>query len=188
MNRQTLNRWYNIDQLEQQAQPDIVRQWLGAVGSMTHAMRSLTEEQLQLQLLSSAPQQVHSEEAELLGALTSIELFTREVLMQQEEEALLYGRSIFPASLADVDLATIENLGTEPLGEVLFKLKEAPRLSMQFAMLDKNNYLYQALNQHLIQSEPLFARRSLFDYQGQHVLVQEVFLTPHPIYALVNCD
>ena len=188
MNRQFLNRWHNSEELAQQGLPDIVHQWLGGAGSMTHAMRNLTENQLELKVLSSEPQLVCSDEASLLGASPAEPLLTREVLMQQDGEPLLYGRSVFPASLPEQDLARIQSLGSEPLGELLFSLNEQPRMSMQYAMLDQQTYLYQALAKHLPQSEPLYARRSLFKYQQDQVLVQEVFLTAHPVYALVNCD
>lgn len=155
---------------------------------MTRAMRSLTDDQLELKLLSSEHQLVGEDEASLLGLNSAQSLLTREVLMQQDNEPLLYGRSIFPDSLATDALATIESLGTKPLGDILFQLSDEPRLSMQYAMLDEQTYLYQALNKHIPQSEPLYARRSIFQYQQQRVLVQEVFLTAHPVYALINCD
>ena len=57
---------------------------------------------------------------------------------------------------------------------------------MQYALLDKQAYLYQSLSRYLPQSKPLYARRSIFKYHQDNVLVQEIFLSPHPVYALAK--
>lgn len=188
MNFRLLNNWYNSDALRQLDFPDLVRQWLSSSGSMTLAMREVTENQLDIKLLSSGMQMISEQEAQLLGIDSDSEVFTREVLMQQEGESLLYGRSIFPSTVPEHAMQVIRELGNEPLGEVLFQANEQPRLSMQYAMVDGDMYLYESLERYLPQTEPLYARRSLFCYHNELVLVQEIFLTEHPINALVKSE
>ena len=188
MNFKLLNNWYNSDALRQLEFPELVRQWLSGSGSMTLAMRELTDNQLTIRVLSSGMQTINEQEAHLLGIDSDAEVYTREVLMQHEGESLLYGRSIFPATLSEQAMRTIKGLGDEPLGEVLFEANKQPRLSMQYAMVDSAMYLYQSLAKHLPQTDPLYARRSLFCYHDELVLVQEIFLTEHPINAVVSSE
>ncbi|MAD53512.1 MULTISPECIES: chorismate lyase [unclassified Idiomarina] len=106
----------------------------------------------------------------------------REVLLKLDEQPFVFARSVFPISAADHENLNLGELGTQSLGQSLFNQSDLKRSTFEVTQLPLDHGVSQINRHYYQQNEAIWGRRSLFNTQGQHVLVSEFFLSPVPIY------
>jgi chorismate--pyruvate lyase len=173
------NHWLSLDKLNDFELSDRLVTWLSHVGSMTRFIKSHTDA-FRLEVLTAGPQRADTLERQLLNLAKDKPTYIREVKMSADNQAWLFGRSIFPLDLVNSDNGAVQTLGETPLGRLLYAQEGQPRLSIEVALLDRSNPLIQRLDC----DGPLYARRSIFRYHSDKVLVQEIFLEEHPVYSI----
>jgi chorismate--pyruvate lyase len=98
----------------------------------------------------------------------------REVVLRLDDRAVVFARSVFPASSLDGPLLHLRRLANQSLGAFLFARPDMRRSPFELALIDGNSsYLPPALHQRV----PAWARRSCFVVAGKPLLVSEVFLS-----------
>ena len=89
---------------------------------------------------------------------------------------MVYARTVIPETTLVGEYKKLTELGTQPLGEILFADKSAYRSNMRYAKISTDCDLYnQVFNSNDVNSE-LWARQSLFYIKDNPLLIIEVFL------------
>lgn len=137
--------------------------WLESKGSLTAALIDLSNDDFKVIVLSEEVTTAHTHEQTKLKNKSDQDSLIREVELHIHNKAVVFARSIIPLTLVNHHENSLANLGTKPLGHLLFK-EGRPRASRRdFAHVEIDN-------------ESIHARRTPYEYQGYQVLVSEFFL------------
>ena len=106
----------------------------------------------------------------------------REVFLHCDDLPVIFAQTEIPLSTLTQELA---DLGSDSLGNILFKDKTMRRGPIEVAQLTEKsqlNTLCESIKQNC--SHPLWVRRSLFYLNNKPLLVSELFLPASDIYSL----
>lgn len=158
--------------------PPALAPWLLDRDSMTQRLRQCCGSHFHLQLHSQVWAAATLNECHALGIPSRERVLVRQVLLCCDRRILMVARSLFPiSSFRGHGRALRPKLGPKPLGDWLFKPPYATRSPLQLAKLSKKNQEYQWAAS-LVQGtlpDTLWARRSIFHWRGQPLLVLEAF-------------
>lgn len=154
------------------------RDWLLDPDSLTAKLKRHCTN-FQVQLLGQREAPLLADEQVWLGPQQSC--IVREVILWCDGQPWVFARSVFPFSALAQQQLRLEDLGTKPLGEHLFKQPDLVRSAVEvssFAASTKVGKLHQQLG---YPATTLWGRRSRFTAAEQHVLVAEVFIGASPL-------
>ncbi|WP_017443664.1 chorismate--pyruvate lyase family protein [Gayadomonas joobiniege] len=148
--------------------------WLVDQGSLTARLKSFYNS-FSVQVLG---------ERWLSGENDEQKYYIREVLLIADQKARVYAHTQIPKACIEHN-QTLTELGSQPLGEFLFKQGDLSRGPIEYAQINKNEPIYELAQQLTSKKMPeqLYARRSNFILNGQTLSVCEVFLTDSPLYT-----
>ena len=188
------NKWFSLADFQQcltdSNDNPALYLWLADYGSMTSQLKSLTDSDLNVHVLS--PDNLVSTESE--RAFLNLDIdekpYIREVIMSVEGKSWLYGRTVIPNQTLQGDGEQLMHLGNQPLGKLLFKQEKHCRQFIEVAKITSNHELYPSYDKQLDdfsinklsqKNQPLWARRSMFSFKDCSLMVQEVFLPNCPL-------
>lgn len=157
--------------------PHRVREWMQLSSSMTRQLQQRVGSDVRVRVLSSGLGRLLDGEARLLQ-VAGRSGFVREVCLYRGEEGLLVARTVFSSKRLMSDFA-LSSLGTRPLGELLFENGNAARwTAREFALLKPGSALFPLIGRCRLRNRlrPCWARRTVFEYCGEPLLVTEIFL------------
>ena len=126
-------------------------------------------------------------EGRLLGMRRGETALVREVELLGRDTPWVFARTLIPASSLRGGARRLANLGSKPLGAVLFSDPGMRRGSTQIARLLPRHPLYGAATVSLANKpEELWGRRTLFYLAGKPLLVNEIFLPDLPLGTKEN--
>ncbi len=112
------------------------------------------------------------------------EIFSREVLIQNDHQFFMFARTILPKVLLDTELFELFHLKNRPLGSALFNYANMQRDDFYFTALIPGMYLHDkttsATQTNFLE---LQARYSVFTLNTHSLLLTEVFLPDILNYA-----
>lgn len=144
------------------------KEWLIHSQSLTAKIRSLCP-QMDVVVLSEKWQRPLPSEAQKLGMTQHEFAWVRCVILKCQGENWVYARTVIPKMQAGNPWFVLKRLGNQPLGEVLFKLKQVERSPFNVIKTP------QAWP-HLPKAEVRYGRQSVFIQQTAKLLLTEVFL------------
>lgn len=160
------------------------RAWLTGEGSLTARIRARCDHfavrvQRQRLLLPNA------DERALLGILPREHAWIREVLLEADGVPVVFAHSVLAQQHARGPWQIFGRIGARSLGGALFADPRVARRPLHYRRLDARHPLYRAAVRDAaldVATAPrhLWARRSVFDRDGQTLLVCEVFLPGIP--------
>lgn len=166
--------WINADKLVQICPNPEHQAWLLERGSLTHKLRQ-TCPTLKVNVLSESFASPLADEAKKLHIETNYQAWLRCVQIECENQPLIYARTVIPHFNAKNPWFKIQQLGNQPLGEILFS-----QIKMNQSNLQRSEFEF-CLSEHWphqpADSQSHFARRCLFQKNGYSLLLTEVFLT-----------
>jgi chorismate--pyruvate lyase len=120
-------------------------------------------------------------EAHHLAISFHTRVFSREVVLQCGEHALVYARTVIPARTLKGRLSRLAKLGEKPLGEILFTDSHIQRRDLEIARLQPGELLFEKARLAMTDAQSaavnaIWARRSTFAYHVKRLLVSEIFL------------
>ena len=178
------NQWLSLFELELTGIDNNQLHWLSDYGSMTERLQSYALDPLKVELVTAKRQKVTAEERHFLALAQHEWPYVREVIMQVDNKPWLVGRTVIPGSTMDNKGRVLTMLKTKPLGPMLFDRKLDARQFIEVAAIDENHDLFPNFKQIMpnLETVPkrLWARRSLFVFENNPLLVQEVFLPSCP--------
>lgn len=143
-----------------------LKEWLLCPGSLTHKLKQHCDT-FQVELLH---QSHHT-------SVNTEPFWAREVLLYLDGIAWIYARTLIPHTLMQNPDAGLMQLGSQPLGELLFA--DNPFETGQLQLLHfRHNPSFADLCRQLQQTAPnsFWGRQRLFHYHHQSLCVTELFL------------
>jgi chorismate--pyruvate lyase len=168
-----------------------LKDWLLDQGSLTARLkRNCTS--FSVELLGQETQLCHASEAnEFIKADEPV--LVREVLLYCDDIPQVFARSLIPLSSLTGEEQALANLGTQPLGQVLFNNPSLKRKQIELSVFDRSSCVAQlALAVNKTNNNPknviideLWGRRSVFIVENKPLMVAEVFLPQALAYQTV---
>lgn len=122
----------------------------------------------------------HHRDCLLLGMSAGTWLWQREILLGNRHP-WLYGYTMTLPSTRSRTLWDLHHIGTKPLGEKLFTTSGVQRVLFEVGMIHPDHYLWRQVKaMHDDISDSLWGRCSLFNYQGNALLLYEILLPNCP--------
>ncbi|CAI3924068.1 4-hydroxybenzoate synthetase (chorismate-pyruvate lyase) (UbiC) (PDB:1FW9) [Commensalibacter communis] len=164
-------KWSTYSELSTQLS-NIEIDWLFNQGSLTKRLVELSDNQFSLEILSEKTQKLRQDECDYLNISSSSQQSVREVLLKGKEIPWVYARSIILCNNIDQnDTSILINIGTNPLGSILFEKDQFDRSVIEVTKYPANLLSFEHSD------NDLWARRSKFNSDTHIVLVQEIFLS-----------
>lgn len=152
--------------------PFPLKHWLLDKGSLTAKLRQ-TCPKMNVKVLSETWQLPMAEEAKLLGLSYNQKAWVRCVVLHCQGQPLVYARTVIPNCQAGNPWFGLKQLGNQPLGEVLFQLKNIRRSHFEISEIKGRRWPQL---KGFDRSDTL-ARRSIFWKKQAPLLLTEAFLT-----------
>ena len=165
-------RWYRRHQLFNQAIPSSLLPWLFDASSLTARMIELCGKDFSVQVISQHWQKLNAEEASAMSLKHVRSALVRQVLLCCGDQPLVYARTIIPATTIQGAQRRYANMGSRPLGAMLFADRTMRREGVQVARLPAKH----EANKYTKIAGPVWGRRSVFRVAGKPLLVSEYFL------------
>ena len=149
--------------------------WLDKPGALTASLRNLG--QLTLAVQAERATTLHTEERWMLD---EPQAWVREIVMSLDQHPMVCARSFCTVTAADDQWASIKNLGTKPLADILYNDPEVSRSSFCYRLNSEEDSALAPLAQQTFHTQaltPLYARCSRFMRHNQALIVIECF---HP--------
>lgn len=151
--------WVNLNHVALHAVPQIWQDWLSDAGSLTQLIANKTQSTVSVEVLNDHNQNLLKDEALLFDKPLN-RCRIREVYLCVNEVPVVFARSILPTSSSTGINRDVLQLGSKPLGEVLFKKGKAPILLRQITEVPGLGW----------------GRRSLYQLRGHPILITEFFM------------
>ncbi|MBL4711460.1 MAG: chorismate lyase [Gammaproteobacteria bacterium] len=165
-------RWYRRHQLFNQTLSPVLYDWLFDSSSLTARMINLCDNDFSVRLISQNRQIMDAEEASAMSLANVHSALIRQVLLCRGDCPLVYARTVIPVTTIQGAQRRYANMGSRPLGAMLFADRTMKREAVQVAKLPAS---HQA-NSYSTIDAPIWGRRSVFRVASKPILVSEYFL------------
>jgi chorismate--pyruvate lyase len=155
--------------------------WLFDPGSLTRRLRQCCPDRFQVRVLRQGWSRPGRDEARVLRLRPNARTWTREVQLFCGDQPWVFARTLIPAATLRGRGRRLTQLGSRPLGEVLFSDPGVQRGPVEIARIVTGQRLHQCAVAGF--AEPpaaIWGRRSIFRIDGQPLLVCEIFLPDLP--------
>ncbi len=125
-----------------------------------------------VQVISQKWQKLDAEEATAMALNDVQSALVRQVLLCCGDTPLVYARTVIPATTIQGAQRRYANMGSRPLGAMLFSDRTMRREAVQVATLPAKH----AAHKYAKTAEPVWGRRSVFRVADKPILVCEYFL------------
>ena len=166
------------------------RPWLGLRGSLTAALKQLSNGRFHVKILRQYWGQAHPGESRALRLDPRALCLIREVILFGNHQPWVFARSILPEQTLTGSLRCLRGLDERPLGEILFANRRIQRGALEAArILPPHSHLSGVATWLSTAADPvdlsnadapLWGRRSVFALGRRRLLVAEWFLPGFP--------
>ena len=167
-------RWQTGRRLRRGQVPDSLRHWLLEPGSLTQHLRRCCGGRFHVQLLGQQLSRPLRDEASALGRPPHELALVRQVRLCCDGQVWVFARTVIPLPSLKGGHKRLTQLGTRPLGELLFADPGMQRSEVEVAPLPPAHPLHPLSG--ATTGEGLWGRRSVFTLYHQPLLVSEFFL------------
>lgn len=151
--------------------------WLSDDGSLTRSVIASCRGKFKVDVVAQGQGSALPSEAALLSAGPAQATVVREVHLYCGRRAWVFARTLLPMRSLRGPVHALTQLGRRPLGEVLFSDPTTRRLCVEVARITPRHRLFARATAHLRHPpEAIWGRRTLFEYGGENILVNELFL------------
>jgi chorismate--pyruvate lyase len=163
--------------------PQSHQSWLLDEKSLSKKLRDYTHNAISHQLILAEWAHAHLDECQALTIKPTTETWAREIVWNHGQQAWVCARVVIPKHSIEnnSELQKILQMHSQSLGDFLFANAELKRSAFEIAHLPTNHFYSlwaHQLTEQTASTKPLWARRSIFYYQSEPILVTEIFLTP----------
>jgi chorismate--pyruvate lyase len=166
------------------AYPPGLADWLFDAGSLTRRLRRACPRRFQVRVLRQGRMRPSREEARALTLRPDAWTWIREVQLLCGDRPWVFARTLIPAATLNGRGRRLTQLGTRPLGEVLFADPGVCRGPVEVARIVAGQVLHQrAFSGFIEPPDAIWGRRSVFRIDGRPLLVCEIFLPDLPVFT-----
>jgi len=145
--------------------------WISSQDSLTNMLNVFSNNTMQVNVIRESWCKPSAYEAKKLNIAVSNWAFIREVELICNDQVMVFARSVIPRKVYIENRSTLGNLGTQPLGHLLFRQAR------------QRNRLRDICSTHIEHKANLiYGRATPYAYNGGEILVQEFFVNT----ALIN--
>ncbi len=151
--------------------------WLYDPASLTARLIAACDQQFRVQVLSQGWGTPFHNEIKRLGLRARHKALIREVYLYCGDTPWVFARTVIPRSTLIGKQKYLANLGSKPLGAILFADPHMRRDQFEVACITPGEYLYNAATQASAKKPgQIWGRRSVFYLSNKPLLVNEIFL------------
>lgn len=159
-------KWQTDTTLNRFFLPEKLKFWMCDKGSLTTSLRSISENNFEVEVINQGKTLPCWHERKILKSLPNVVAVIREVNLKLHGVPVIYARSVIPLELALPGRFGLNNLGTTPLGHLLFRDGRIRNSRREFTKITKTSNL----------PDEVFGRRTPYEYRNSSILVSEFFL------------
>ncbi len=169
--------WHREHPFFKNISPPTLQPWLTSRGSLTHALICTCTDHFSVKVLKESWEKPTPSEQRALKLKPNSLAFVRQVHLYCGEKAWVYARTVIPKQTLQGELQKLTQLGTRPLGAILFANKHIQRGALALAKIPAKHSLHKrALLYSPKASTQIWGRRSLFYIANKPLIVSEIFL------------
>ncbi len=165
--------WYSRRQLSTQHIQSEARSWLFDSSSLTARLIRICPGQFHVELLSQSVSKPTLDESRVLNICHGRSALIRQVRLYCGDTAVVYARTVIPMTTLQGAQRRYANLGSRPLGAMLFADRTMQRDEVMVSRLTAGDVLYASTN---VKTGDIWGRRSIFRVGGKPLLVSEYYL------------
>ena len=120
MKLKQISSWISYQEMDNELRDKYIKSWLIEDGPITKRIKS--SERFKLNLLKDEIDIVNNLDTDFLGKDLG-EIKTREVILMGNNVPIVFARSLIPLSTIENGFSKLGELGTKPLGDILFEKK-----------------------------------------------------------------
>ncbi len=175
----TRMQWRRGKQLSRATPVAGLRQWLFDSGSLTRRLQQACDGCFRVRVESQGWARPRLDEYRALGLRWGRVALIREVHLLCAEQPWVFARTVIPLSTLRGPERRLAQLGSRPLGAVLFADPHMQRDPVEVACIRPGSRLYAAAVQG-VRRRPaqIWGRRSVFRLGDKPLLVSEIFVLP----------
>jgi chorismate--pyruvate lyase len=155
--------------------PQNLQSWVYETGSLTQRLRNFYGSGVAVKILFQQWQKPFLSESQRLQLPDYHYSLVREVLLHVDNKPLIVARTILPQATITTAQRKLSNLGTRPLGEVIFSYPNLARLETDVCCIQPQTWSF-ALQQHVEIKSKICGRRTVYAIDQQPLLVSEFFM------------
>ena len=169
--------WFFEDQVFNYMIPENMACWLFDPASLTARLLVASDGNFRVRLMAQSWGTPLWNESKRLGVRERQVALIREVFLYCNDEPWVFARTVIPRSTLTGKENYLANLGTKPLGAVLFADPNMHRDPFEVTCLRDGDLLYDHASR-LANDKPseIWGRRSVFYLSDKPLLVNEIFL------------
>ena len=169
--------WHSCSDVAPPERPKLWN-WLVESGSLTTRVRARCETDFKLRIIRQVEEKVTAEIAPLLDVDAGAKALLREVTLNCGATPLIFARSIMPDTSVAGKNSWLTELGTRPLGDALFDVRDMRRSEFEIALIHPKSELFTRIHKVTgVRYNEIWARRSVVHINQEPILICECFLT-----------
>ena len=162
MQPKQISSWITSKEFHNESIDTHVKSWLTETGPITNRIKS--NGTFKLELIKDEVGTVNRIDANFLGEDLG-EIKIREVVLLSNNKPKVFARSLIPNRTIEKGLSELGELGSKPLGDILFEKEIFKKIEMVFAKFSESGNLY-------------WGRKSKYLVKVYPLSVMEIFLLP----------
>jgi len=152
MKLKQISKWISYEAMNVHLRNKTIKSWLLEKGPITKRIKS--NEKFELKLLRDDLGNVNKLDRSFLGHLSG-DIKIREVILYGNENPRVYAQSIIPVETINQGLSKLGELGTKPLGDILFQKKIFKKEDTIFAQFkDEKNIFWGRKTKYNVKNKP----------------------------------
>tara|TARA_B100001250_G_scaffold265060_1_gene228554 strand:- start:7927 stop:8424 length:498 start_codon:yes stop_codon:yes gene_type:complete len=153
MKLKQISSWISNQAMKDELQNSLIKSWLLEEGPITSRIKS--NESFKLTLIKEQIEKVEQLEINFLGKnLGHIKI--REVILYGDEQPRVFARSLIPVKTIDQGFSKLGELGTKPLGDILFEKETFKKVEVVFAKFTNSKDIFWGRKaKYLVKTLPL---------------------------------
>ena len=162
MKLKQISSWITSSELQNEPIDTNTRSWLLELGPITERIKA--NGSFKLDLIKDELGEVNELDSDFLGKNIG-EIKIREVLLLSNNKPKVFARSLIPIRTIEKGLSELGELGSKPLGDILFEKEIFKKIETVFAKFSESGNLY-------------WGRKSKYLVEVYPLSVMEIFLLP----------
>jgi chorismate--pyruvate lyase len=155
--------------------PKNLQAWIYEPGSLTQRLRTEYGAGVAVKVLFQQWRPPFLTESQRLHLPCHRHSLIREVLLHIDNKPLVLARTVLPQATINIAKCKLSNLGTRPLGEVIFSYPNLARLETDICCIPEKIWTAQLKQQVAIEGK-ICGRRTVYAIERQPMLVSEFFM------------
>lgn len=168
--------WLPSNRLSKELLPQRHLQYFIDPRSSSKWLREITNNQIEFRLVLAEWGHANLEECLMLNIIPNTLVWIREVEWVYQDTLWVYARVVIPETSLVKEAKKFTEIGSQSLGDILFTDPCLKRSPFEICRLTQNHpyYMYACKDINWFPKE-LWARRSIFHFHNQPLLINEIF-------------